>query len=204
MGVNFYRVINYKTNLSEPAEPEECGQQVVFDGGNAYPASKTYNLGDDIGVVTLTSTPVRIPDRFIVKNNGIIKVDTGYYGDVDAYDIGKYNRSAFTSALTGKGDPVTGNTYPFSDPSHGSDGYPRVTSQSSNSQDNQGTDTFNKTSSDSNTFVLEVYAPMINTGWDAELSCPAVIVIGTTTTTTTTTKPPLTTTTTIPPGFEFI
>ena len=141
-----------------------CGQQTAFSGGQSYPDNQAFNLGSDIGEVTITYEAFSVPDRFIVRFNDVIVSDTGYVGSLD-FDFGGSNRSSFTSSLTGRIDPVTGTVYPdnvnFPD-----DGYPRVTFPGN------GTTTFNKQEASPASAFVDVYGPMQDTAWNVILSCP--------------------------------
>ena len=141
-----------------------CGTSSTYSGGNAYPTPNTITLGSSIGTVSLQFQAFDVPDRFIVQWNGNYVIDTGYRG-FSGYNIGGANRSAFTSSLTGKVDPITGLTYPNNTQWPG-DGYPIVISPGI------GTSTFPKNASLPSTANVFVYAPIVGTAWTFTLGCP--------------------------------
>ena len=144
----------------------DCGVQSDLDGEQAYPAYQGYNLGTGTGTVTLNFNGQSIPDRFIVRHDNQVVIDTGYRGG-SIYNYGGTSRSNFTSALNGLADPITGITYPYASADHAADNYPIVTSPG------LGTAEFNKTSATITSAQLEVYGPMASTAWTATLGCPA-------------------------------
>jgi hypothetical protein len=117
-----------------------------------------------------------VPDRFIVRWNSNVVIDTGYRGTSD-YDFGGANRASFNADLNGQVDPITLVTYPDAI-NYPDDGYPRVTSPGG------GITSFNKNLASPTSALVEVYAPMPGTAWQFTMSCP-----GTTTTTTTAVAP---------------
>lgn len=141
-----------------------CGTSSTYTGGVAYPTPNTITLGSGTGTVSLQFEAYSFPDRFIVQWNGNYVIDTGYRGE-PIYNIGGASRSAFTSSLTGKVDPITGLTYPYS-PLWPGDGYPIVISPG------VGTSTFPKVASLPATANVFVYAPMTGTAWTFTLGCP--------------------------------
>ena len=171
------------TTTTTTEAPIPCGVSSSYSGGEAYPTTNIVSLGSDTGNVDINYNAITVPDRFIVRWNGSIVIDSGYRGG-SAYDIGGGSRSTFTNSLTGRIDPVTGNTYPdFA--TYNDDGYPRIVGPGS------GTASFDKNLASPATATVEVYAPIPGTAWDFTLTCP-----GTTTTTSSTTT---TTTTTLAP-----
>lgn len=167
-----------------------CGTVTSYSGGESYPTIETVTLGSNTGSVDLAYDSITLPDRFIVRWNGGIVIDTGYTGLLD-FDFGGSLRSTFTTTLTGRIDPITLNTYPdFT--TYPDDGYPRVLSYGPNIT------SFNKTLATPITATVEVYAPMFQTSWNFTLGCPGEDVTTTTTstssstTTTTTTQGPVT------------
>ena len=161
-----------------------CDVLSTYTGGQNYPTEETILLGTNIGEVTLIFDSFNVPDRFIVKWNGDIVIDTGYRGSIN-YDFGESFRSNFTTSLLDEIDPITGNIYPDV-ATYPDDGYPRVTSPG------DGTVSFIKDEEVSQYVNIEVYGPVSGTAWEYEMSCPVEI----TTTTTTTVSPTTTTTTT--------
>jgi hypothetical protein len=139
-----------------------CNTPVNYSGGQNYPSEFAINLGSSTGNVTLSITPLEVPDRFIVFWNSATVIDTGYRGST-SYDIGGIDRNDFKNSLAGKLDPLLLVTYPnfteFPD-----DGYPRV---------NAATNfTFNKNLSSPNGALVRVYAPTLGTRWTFNLGCP--------------------------------
>ena len=174
-----------------------CSTPTVYTGGQAYPTEIGYFFGTQTGNVILSFDSYQVPDRYILYFDGNVVIDTGYRGTSD-YDYGGIYRYEVTNALSGKIDPVTGNTYPFAGSGFGADNYPRVTSPAS------GFNTFMKATS-TQVATLKVYAPILGTAWDVEVLCPGetttttTLSPGTTTTSTTTISPETTTTTTEAP-----
>jgi len=115
------------------------------------------------------------PDRYIVEWNGSVVIDTGYRGS-STWDFGGPNRTTFNNSLEGKLDPITGNTYPFTHPSHASDGYPVIEGLG------LGDTSFEKTLSSPDTATVSVYAPVPTTIWNFTMHCPAPPTTTTTTT----------------------
>lgn len=174
-----------------------CGSSAGYSGGQNYPSSETITIGSDTGPVALVYNALSVPDRYIVKWNGNIVIDTGYRG-TSAYDLGGSQRNNFKTSLLGKVDPVTSNTYPdFS--TYPDDGYPRIVGVGS------GVAIFNKTLANPTIATVDVYGPMGGTAWSFTLNCPnagpttttTTTGIPTTTTTITTTAPTTTSTTTL-------
>lgn len=147
-----------------PDESVDCGVTTEFSGEQSYPSEKIYTLGTELGTVVLDFDAQNQPDRYIVYIDNEIVLDTGYRGST-GHTPGGSSRADWASSLTGRVDPVTGNTYPFIDPSNESDGYPVVFTPG------QGSASFYKSS----TFpyaIMRVYAPESGTLWSATLNCP--------------------------------
>ena len=165
---SFSNFTSYLSNQLVPYEKIqpiiECGNLTTFSGNQSYPSIKKYDLGADTGDVEIQFDALGIPDRFIIKYLNNTVIDTGYRGD-NRFIFGGSLRSDFTNSLTGRVDPITGNIYPFSYPSHASDGYPNVITPPN------GTTSFNKNNSESE-ITVEVYAPQNGTGWDLTVLCP--------------------------------
>lgn len=162
-----------------------CGVSAGYSGGQNYPSSEVIGLGSDTGPVVLQFDAISVPDRYIVRWNGSIVIDTGYRGS-NIYSFGGYNRSGFKTSLLGKVDPVTSNIYPdFT--TYPDDGYPLIVGTGS------GIDSFVKSLAAPSTAEVEVYGPMSGTAWSFTLYCPNT---GPTTTSTTTGIPATTTSTT--------
>jgi len=149
-------------------EVEACGLPQNFGGGQAYPTQLESILGNGTGTVTLTPNPYGIPDRWIVRWDGGDVIETGYLSvNPASYNLGGGSRTNFTQALQGRIAPE-GGTYPLTPGGTApniiaSDGYPIVNAI--------GTYTFNKNTPTS-TANVEVYGPMLGTGWQSILSCP--------------------------------
>lgn len=143
----------------------DCGNSSSYNGGYGYPVEQPVNFGTEIGTVSIDFNAISIPDRFIVYYNNSVKIDTGYRGG-SSYSYDGNARTSFTNSLEGLTDPITGNIYPFSDPSNDVDGYPIVTSPGT------VTDTFNKNISSVTYGIIKVYGPMSSTGWSMDIGCP--------------------------------
>lgn len=154
-----------------------CSVQASYGGGLAYPSSRSINLGTGTGQVDLYFDPDNIPDRWIVRWNGNIVIDTGYRSQSMAlYNPGGFYRNNFKNSLTRRIDPVLGTTYPdFAN--FPVDGYPLMQGPG------EETTLFFKTLPNPTNAIVEVYAPQGGTGWRYTMYCP---VEPTTTTTTTT------------------
>lgn len=139
-----------------------CGSSNQYNGGYVWPFIKYIDLGSGTGVVDLVYDTYSLPDRILVYWDGILQIDTGFRGNVTSYDYGYPDRSEFTSALSGRQDPVIGFPYPnltyWPD-----DGYPRVYAHTSKS--------FNKTKASPSTAEVRVYGPMSTTIWEFYLTC---------------------------------
>lgn len=134
-----------------------CNQEITSSNSEGfYPSVEKVLLQENTGTVELVTQTHIMPERFIVKIDNNVVLDTGYIVDQIAYsqsyDFGARFRSEFNSSLNGKVDPITGNTYPdlttYSD-----DGYPRVNLSS------EVTKTFLKNSTDAVASIVEVYSP---------------------------------------------
>ena len=168
-GVFFRATGDYDMEVSP--ETEACSIPQTWPGGQNYPTQLQSVLGSGTGTVTLTASPVNIPDRWIVEWDGNQVIDTGYisqnptsYNTVSPISN---NRATLTSSLEGKVAPE-GGTYPLTPGGTApniilSDGYPEV--------GNIGTYTFSKNTSTS-TANVNVYGPLPSTGWQSTLSCP--------------------------------
>ena len=157
----------------------------VEQGGEAYPDIRSVNLGRGTGEVSIDFQAFVAPERFIVKYDNVIVIDTGYIGSLD-YTIGGSLRTQFNNSLTGKIDPVIGLPYPLTPGGSGrteiaSDGYPIVSApnpppynpdSSIPPQPGQETQSFIKDKTEVTNAILEVYAPQTGTGWLVEFGCP--------------------------------
>jgi hypothetical protein len=142
----------------------ECGTPSTYLGGESYPTIRTVNLGNDNGLSTLNYQAQSIPDRFIVEWNSGNVIDTGYVGS-SSFDFGGNLRNMFTSSLTGRLDPITGNPYPNLS-TYPNDGYPRIVGPGA------GTSSFTKNLTSPTSATVKIYAPSVGTGWSFTLGCP--------------------------------
>lgn len=143
-----------------------CNKAISYeDGGVSYPTTRMISLGPNLGTVSVYLNALTKPDRLIINFDNSVVLDTGYYGS-SLYSYGQVLRSGFTNFLVGRVDPITGNVYPFVDPNHDPDNFPKVNGAViSNSS-------FIKNSS-TQTCTVSVFAPMTSTKWDMRLGCPA-------------------------------
>ena len=165
-GVFFRATGDYDMEVSP--ETEACGVEQNFGGGQNYPTQLESVLGSGTGTVTLTPNPFGIPDRWIVRWDGGIVIETGYISNNPTrYNIGGIGRNDFQQALQGRIAPE-GGTYPLAPGGTApnviaSDGYPVINAI--------GNYTFTKNNATSAASV-DVYGPMQFTGWESTLSCP--------------------------------
>jgi hypothetical protein len=164
------------TTTTTSLPPVACGVASSYSGAEGYPITQSVTLGSTTGTVDYSFDAYSVPDRFIVRWNSNVVIDTGYRGTSD-YDFGGANRASFNADLNGQVDPITLVTYPDAI-NYPDDGYPRVTSPGG------GITSFNKNLASPTSALVEVYAPMPGTAWQFTMSCP-----GTTTTTTTAVAP---------------
>jgi len=75
-----------KNKASVPEFPEfcalieaTCGNQYTYSGNQDYPETYTFNLGVT-GTSTLTYQAYSIPDKWVIMQDGVIILDTGYRG----------------------------------------------------------------------------------------------------------------------------
>jgi len=143
-----------------------CGTPFTYGGNQAYPISQTIELGTDTGLVVYNFDAYQVPDRFIVRWNNSVVIDSGYVG-ISRFDLGGDLRSRFINSLIGKTDPITNTVYPdftnFPD-----DGYPRITTPGN------GSLSFTKNLAFPINAVVDVYGPIIGTGWVHTLYCPVI------------------------------
>ena len=166
-GVFFRATGDYDMYVSP--ETEACDIQQNFQAGaQNYPTALESVLGSTTGTVTLTPLPFQIPDRWIVRWDGNIVIETGYISTNPAlYNVGGGSRNDFQQALQGRTAPE-GGTYPLTPGGTApnviaSDGYPVVNAI--------GTYSFNKNTSTS-TALIDIYGPMPFTGCISKLNCP--------------------------------
>jgi hypothetical protein len=77
---------NESNKLSVPEFPEfcalieaTCGNQYTYSGNQDYPETYIFNLGV-IGTSTLTYQAYSIPDKWVIMQDGVVILDTGYRG----------------------------------------------------------------------------------------------------------------------------
>ena len=159
------------TSSSVDTTVNKCNTLAEFTGGNEFPHKVRYYLGASTGLVNILFFPVFKPDRLVVVQNGVLKLDTGYCGDPK-------QQAALNSALASKG-------------------YPSSTIIGPNSS-SQGITyhEFKWLKTDASTYVdVYVYAPILGTQWGFVMSCvnkPATSVVYTTNTETGGTGTPIT------------
>lgn len=94
------------TTLPGPTMPSaECAEPVSFAGGESYPSVFEVVLGSGTGTVTLDYNMFNIPDKIIVKFEGVDVIDTGYRGSTSY-------QAALDSNLTTRGFPTESITSP--------------------------------------------------------------------------------------------
>lgn len=59
-----------------------CGQQYTYTGNQDYPERYVFNLGVT-GTSTLTYNAIGIPDKWVIVQDGVIILDTGYRGSTN-------------------------------------------------------------------------------------------------------------------------
>jgi len=150
----------FMTHTNVTVKP--CGSPITFIGGESYPTEILIDIGTGTGIVTFTFDAESRPDYFRVDFEGVNVIDLPFRGS-NIYNYGGSSRTAFTSTLTGRTEPLGDYTYPnfVYNPQ---DGYPLVDSNLS------GTRTFTKTTS-TRYVTVTVYAPMSFTSWSVNMSC---------------------------------
>jgi thioredoxin-related protein len=119
------------------------------------------------GTVNFKYSSLDKPARFIVIFDGNVVIDTGYVGaPIYGHKVPPQTteRDLFTTALTTILDPITGIAYPNNGTTDAAlDGYPNINQTTQKS--------FIKNSSTS-TLLVRVYAPLDQTIWSFDVSCP--------------------------------
>lgn len=64
-----------------------CDAGSQYNGGAAFPQTDIVDLGSSTGVVTLDFNARAVPDKFIVKFDGVVVIDTGYRGSPNTQTI---------------------------------------------------------------------------------------------------------------------
>lgn len=141
--------------------PPPCGTPVIYSGGVGFPNTSSLNIGTDTGTVWVRFGTGHIPDKMIITQLGVVKLDTGYCGDPIAY------QSILDAALAARGLPPETIV------------------------DNGATDyisDFSFVKSVANQFLtINIYSPIDGTQWNFTVYCPGDVPPTTTTTTSTTT-----------------
>ena len=162
-----------------------CGSATAFQGTASYPNVQSYTLGTGTGTVEVNFQPQSVPDRLIIEFDGVIVLDTKYTGS--SFGIDELHDS-----LRGI-DPLTGTFYTepnngaFTGQAYAPNGtapLPTVPNGGFvNERLNPATGIvqptaniwqryfFQKTTT-TTSCTIKVYAPIPNTYWAAEISCP--------------------------------
>jgi uncharacterized protein (TIGR02145 family) len=157
----------------EPTTTEDpttvsCDSMIEYDGGPAYPEVVEVDLGTGTGFVGLYYDVHSVPDRYIVKYDGNIVIDTFYVGN-SRYAFGGVDRGLITAGWTDLIDPITGIAYPYPNPEAypdiAPDGYPEIMGPPI------GLDVFEKTTPNPTTATVEIYGPYITTIWNFTMTC---------------------------------
>ena len=74
-----------------------CGQLYTYTGNQDYPERYVFNLGVT-GTSTLTYQAYNIPDKWVIVQDGVVILDTGYRGL-------ESNQTALNNALADRGLP---------------------------------------------------------------------------------------------------
>lgn len=132
-------------------DPEPCDGTKNYSGNRVFPAEYDVDLGTDTGEVTITHNAYGIPDKFTVEWSGSTVFNSGYVGST-------VHQSSLNTALTVRGystETITNISSQFG----GQAGY--------------GSGSFTKNTPYPNTAKVKVYAPLANTAWELEVSCPS-------------------------------
>ena len=137
-------------------------------GNYGYPIEFEVQLDRLVGgTVNFKYSSLDKPARFIVVFDGNFVIDTGYVGaPIYGHKVPPQTaqRDLFTTALTTILDPITGIAYPNNGTTDAAlDGYPNINQTTQKS--------FIKNSSTS-TLLVRVYAPLDQTIWSFDVSCP--------------------------------
>ncbi len=82
-----------------------CGTQYTYTGNQDYPETYEFNLGNT-GTSSLTYQAFNIPDKWVIVQDGIVLLDTGYRGNVSyqtALDLALADRGLPPEAIQGGG-----------------------------------------------------------------------------------------------------
>ena len=137
-------------------DPEPCDGTKNYSGNRVFPAEYDVDLGTDTGEVTITHNAYNIPDKFTVEWSGSTVYNSGYVGKKS---LGSQNyQQQLDTALTARGyetETITDLRSQFG----GQSGF--------------GSGSFVKNTPYPNTAKVKVYAPLANTAWELEVSCPS-------------------------------
>ena len=122
-----------------------CSDQILFSnaGTVVLPSVDVVQVPSRSGTLTMDWDSYQVPDRFVMKADGSIAIDSTYVGDPSEYTMAEVN-----AALTAAGVPTSTQT--------------RVSSMTPGSQ------SFQKAAS-TTYVVVEVYAPLAGTSWEVRL-----------------------------------
>ena len=166
------------TTTTVAGTPITCGDGFGYSGARGWPTVLFITTGPDTGEICFPTSTGRVPDRFIVKESGVIIFDTGFQGGSE-YDYRGYARPDFRAWVRGRIDPITLTAYPdfINFPW---DGYPRVNGIIND------LNSFNKTTTVTE-LEMNVYGSGPGTEWSFAMGCPDSGTYCSTTTTSTTT-----------------
>lgn len=129
----------------------ECDGTKTYSGNRVFPAQYEVDLGTDTGEVVITHQAYGIPDKFTVEWSGSTVFNSGYVGAT-------VHQDDLDTALTARGystERIT-NLYP-----------------QFGGQPGFGSGSFTKNTPYPNIAYVKVYAPLTNTAWTLEVSCPS-------------------------------
>jgi len=157
-------------SCAPPAPTTPCNENVGYTGGVNYPDRRNIDLGSSTGTVTVKFNAENVPDRMIVKFDGVTVVDSQYQGDTGMI-------SNLHAELSGT-DPNTGSPYvePISGNAYEPNGTaPLPTVANGGFKDKSRVKileyTFAKNTA-TTSCQIEVYGPLEDTGYIVEVTCP--------------------------------
>ena len=155
-----------------PVPTTPCNQTVGYTGGINYPDVRNIDVGTSTGVVTIRFRAQSVPDRMIVKFDGVTVIDSQYHGANAPDTIARLHaKLSSINPDTGSGyvEPTSGQSYV----PNGTAPLPTVANGGFIDKTNivYKTFTFNKTTA---TTIVEVnvYGPLFGTAYDVEVQCP--------------------------------
>ena len=155
-----------------PVPTTPCNQTVGYTGGINYPDVRNIDVGTSTGVVTIRFRAQSVPDRMIVKFDGVTVIDSQYHGANAPDTIARLHaKLSSINPDTGSGyvEPTSGQAYV----PNGTAPLPTVANGGFIDKTNivYKTFTFNKTTA---TTIVEVnvYGPLFGTAYDVEVQCP--------------------------------